>query len=484
MLPYKSLVKIDKSKKRALFLQISDQFVGMIGKGILPPKTRLPGSRELAKTLGLNRQTIVASYEELESQGWVEIIAQKGTFVKEELPIVKQRKLGVDINQAIKTSGILHKDILESRTKSKSQWVIDRGSADDRLAPVDSLARAYRAALKSSQRTRYLSNVDIFKHNRSEEIVSQYLNRTRGLRSTSDHIILTQGSQMGIYLAANILLSKDDIVIIGKTSYKGADDAFKSLGAKLVEIEVDENGLVLDQIEAVCKKKEIACIYVTPHHHLPTTVTLSAGRRMRLLELASIYDFMIIEDDYDFDYHYKSSPLLPLASSDEEGRVIYVGSMSKNLAPGIRFGYMVARPELIIEMKQMRRMIDRYGDLVVEKAITSMIKEGEIERHLRKCLKIYRERRDRFCLLLKEKLSDYVRFDVPDGGLAVWCIFDERVDLKVVSRRALEKGLYISEGSIYSPRKEELNATRMGFASLNFVEMEEALGVLEGCIIN
>ncbi len=482
MLPFKSLIKIDKKRKRALFLQISDRFVGIIGKGILPPKSRLPGSRELAKVLAVNRQTVVAAYEEIESQGWVKVVPQKGTFVKEELPIIKQRKLSKSIDPKNPIYPSRQNESIESSIRLNSRFVIDRGSADDRLAPVDSLSRAYRTALKSSQKTRYLSNVDIFKHNRSEEIVSHYLNGTRGLRSTSDNIILTQGSQMGIYLAANLLLSKDDLVIIGETSYKGADDTFKSLGAKLLEIEVDNNGLNINQVEKICKKKKVKCVYVTPHHHLPTTVTLSAGRRMRLLELASKFDFRIIEDDYDFDYHYKSSPLLPLASSDEEGRVVYVGSMSKNLAPGIRFGYMVAAPDMIFELKQFRKMIDRYGDLVVEKAITTLIKEGEVERHLRKCLKIYRERRDYFCQLLKENLGDHIRFDIPDGGLAVWCVFDKDIDLKEVSRKALKKGLYISDGSIYSPRKKKLNATRLGFASLDLKEMEEALGILRECI--
>ena len=202
---------------------------------------------------------------------------------------------------------------------------------------------------------------------------------------------------------------------------------------------------------------------------------------MRLLELAKRFDFQIIEDDYDFDYHYKSSPLLPLASADDEGRVIYVGSMSKNLAPGIRFGYLVAPSDLVIRLKRFRTMVDRYGDLVVEKAITSMIKEGEIERHLRKSLKIYRKRRDRFCALLQDQLGKKVRFKIPDGGLAVWCEIDQKYDLKVISKKALDNGLYISDGSIYHPGGKNINATRLGFASLNFQEMEAALGILAKC---
>ncbi|MEM9548129.1 MAG: PLP-dependent aminotransferase family protein [Bacteroidota bacterium] len=481
MLPFHNLIQVDKRKRRALFLQVSDAIVGLIGKGLLPPKTKLPGSREMASALGINRQTAVAAYEELESQGWVEIKPQKGTFVAEELPLIDQRKLSKEASTIISPRKTGWDEFRDGIAKSKARLVIDRGSADDRLAPIESLSRAYRSALRASQRTRYLSNIDIYKLSQSEEIVSDYLNRTRGLRASKENIVLTQGSQMGIFLSANLLVGKDDIVVIGQTSYHGADNIFKHLGAQLVEVEVDENGLKVSDIEMMCTTQNIKCVYVTPHHHLPTTVTLSAGRRMRLLELANHFDFQILEDDYDFDYHYKSSPLLPLASADNNNRVIYVGSMSKNLAPGIRFGYLVASFEMVIRLKRFRTMVDRYGDLVVEKAIASMIKEGEIERHLRKSLKIYRKRRDYFCSLLKDKLGEKVRFRMPDGGLAVWCEIDPIYDLKKISQRALEKGLYISDGSIYNPGGKKINATRMGFASLNFEEMEEALEILAEC---
>ena len=241
MLPFKNLVKIDKQKRRPQFLQVSDAIVGLIGKGLLPPKSRLPGSRELGTMLGINRQTVVAAYEELESQGWVAIKPQKGTFVAEELPMIKQRKLaGGNAQKNTFSAGTNSNEFRNSLAKSKAKLVIDRGSADDRLAPIESISRAYRSALRASQRTRYLSNIDIYKLSQSEEIVSEYLNRTRGLRSVKENIVLTQGSQMGIYLAANLLVEKEDLVVIGQTSYRGADTIFKHLGAKLVEVEVDE----------------------------------------------------------------------------------------------------------------------------------------------------------------------------------------------------------------------------------------------------
>ncbi|MXV51174.1 aminotransferase class I/II-fold pyridoxal phosphate-dependent enzyme [Pedobacter sp. HMF7647] len=141
---------------------------------------------------------------------------------------------------------------------------------------------------------------------------------------------------MALYLCSQVLISKNDVVIAGDPGYNGANEVFEQAGASLELVPVDEFGIDLNAIEAICKMKKVRLVYVIPHHHQPTTVTLCADRRMRLLELAKKYRFAIIEDDYDF--HYACSPVLPLASADYYGNVIYVGSLGKIIAPGIRIG--------------------------------------------------------------------------------------------------------------------------------------------------
>ena len=199
---------------------------------------------------------------------------------------------------------------------------------------------------------------------------------------------------------------------------------------------------------------------------------------MNLLLLAEQYKFAIIEDDYDYDFHYESSPILPLASSDSCGGVAYVGSFSKSIAPAFRIGFVVGPENLIDKLADQRRYIDRQGDVILERAIAILFKEGEIRRHMRKALKTYHIRRDFFCDLLERKLGDLVNFQIPDGGLAAWVNFSDKINMTQLHETALENGLYVSDSKRYNPKGVELNSTRMGFASMNEKETLEAMKIL------
>ncbi|HXR81941.1 MAG TPA: PLP-dependent aminotransferase family protein, partial [Saprospiraceae bacterium] len=197
------------------------------------------------------------------------------------------------------------------------------------------------------------------------------------------------------------------------------------------------------------------------------------------LELAAKYKFAIIEDDYDYDFHYTSNPVLPMASLDHQGNVIYIGTLSKTLAPAIRAGFIVAPEDFINAAAYRRRWIDRQGDNLMEVALAELYRNGTMSSHIRKVLKIYRERRDHFCALLQDKLGNRITFKVPDGGMSVWTTFIHG-DLKQVAARADKKGLTMSDGRFYNLFKN-YNATRLGFASLNLKEQEKAIEILSKC---
>jgi GntR family transcriptional regulator/MocR family aminotransferase len=290
--------------------------------------------------------------------------------------------------------------------------------------------------------------------------------------------LITKGVQMALYLVAKTLLTKNDMVIAGDPGYNCANEVFEQAGAKLALASVDERGINVSEIEAICKKKKVKLVYVIPHHHSPTTVTLSAERRMQLLELARKYKFAIVEDDYDYDFHYASSPILPLASVDHYGSVIYVGSFSKTIAPGIRIGFMIAPHNLITQATRFRRLIDRQGEQLLEEAMANLLKNGDISRHLKKANKTYHERRDVLCRLLHEKLAGYISFKIPDGGFAIWVEYLNGLKPHEVAAKAATMGLTISNGTdyFYDPAHPN-NGIRLGFASLNIKEMEQAVEI-------
>jgi GntR family transcriptional regulator / MocR family aminotransferase len=486
MFPYKSIIQIHKSNETPVYLQIANAFAREIQNGVLKPGTKLPGARSLAVLVEVHRNTIAAVYEELSMQGYIELLPKKGAFISKRIPDIKPKPVGSKtrvITYPV-ASGFLIKEktsLPEIGLVKKSVLEFNDGLPDERIAPLDDLMRNYRSSFKRRGRIQF-GYSDTEGNPMLREAISGYLNETRGLQTTGENIFITKGSQMGIFLVSQLLLDKKDVVIVGETSYPAADTAFKYAGASLVRVKIDERGIDVDAIEKICKTKSIRAVYVTPHHHYPTTVTLSACRRMSLLALSERYGFAIIEDDYDYDFHYKSSPILPLASGDHEGMVINIGSLSKNFSPALRVAYIVAPKNVIAELAKLRFIIDRQGDYLLEQALAELFKEGVIKRHLRKALNIYHERRDILCDLLKTKLSGAVNFNVPDGGLAVWTEFDKSRSLKAITMRAAKNGLVLNDGSHYDEGKNNLNATRLGFASMNAGELEKAVRILSGAI--
>jgi GntR family transcriptional regulator/MocR family aminotransferase len=483
MLPYKSLIQIDRNAPVALYIQVCNTFISLITNGTLQPSDVLPGSRVLAELISINRNTVKLAYEELINQGWAESIERKGVFVLSRLPVRSTAALPeADKNNKPQEAFIWTNDFenaIPTKNLQKTILAIDDGFPDVRLAPVDQLMREYRSLSRKFYGKKFLKygNPKGSEHLRIS--ISNYLSHTRGLSVSSENIIITKGSQMGIYLAAQLLLNKGDHVAVGISNYASADDTFRYAGAKLLRIPVDANGMDVDHLEKILKRKKIKAVYIIPHHHLPTTVTMSAERRLKLLNLAKEYRFAVIEDDYDFDFHYDNKPYLPLASIDHNQNVIYIGSISKTFAPALRIGFMTGPSAFIEAASSLRELIDKQGDTLLEEAFAVLFDNGEMERHFRKALKMYKQRRNLFCEVLKTDFNEVIKFKTPEGGLAVWADFDKKIDLIKMSEDALKKGLYIDDGNFYKNESFSTNALRMGFASINENEIAEALGILK-----
>jgi GntR family transcriptional regulator/MocR family aminotransferase len=200
------------------------------------------------------------------------------------------------------------------------------------------------------------------------------------------------------------------------------------------------------------------------------------------LQLAEKYGFIIFEDDYDYDFHYLSKPLLPLAGSDKSGLVLYCGSFTKTISPAFRVGYLAAPENVIRHLAQLRRIVDRQGDTLLENALAELLQQGIVQKHLRKSWRLYKARRDIFCDLLKSRLGEQVNFQIPDGGMAVWTKFDSGINLPLLAKKALQQNLYFSDGLIHQTDSTPPSATRLGFASSTPEELEQAVDILAGLL--
>lgn len=287
---------------------------------------------------------------------------------------------------------------------------------------------------------------------------------------------------MGINLVCNGLIEPGDVIVSGVPGWGRAERNFIHAKAKHITIPVDENGLVVDELKKICRKQKVRMVYVTPHHHYPTTVSLRIDRRLELLRLANEYGFIIFEDDYDFDFHYRHRPLLPLASADENGMVIYCGSFSKSFSPAFRIGYLVASENAIEHLSQVRVLLDRQGDHILDNAMAELLNDGTVQRYLRKALAVYHDRRDFFCELLNKELKDAVSFEIPEGGMTVWTNFDHSINLEALAEKSLQKGLYLSDGKAHQYPNYKTNAARLGFASSSIEELGKSVEILKSLI--
>jgi GntR family transcriptional regulator/MocR family aminotransferase len=472
--PWPLTIVLDRRSNTPVGQQIVHAFIEEVRRGRLKPGTPLPGSRELADSLEVNRKTVVIAFAELQAQGWLSSEKRRGTFVAENLPLLETGSAGVSemperpiFRQARAAVGpmvdLAPRDMLS----------FDDGAPDIRHVPIDILARAYRDGLRSTLQRRRLGYGDPRGSEALRASVASMLSAERGLAVTADNLCLTRGSQMAIFVVAQTLVAAGDTVVVEELTYPPAREAFRRAGAEIATVGVDAQGLVPDDLERVCRRKRVRAIYVTPHHHFPTTVLMTPERRMRLMVLASQFGFAIVEDDYDHDFHFTHQPMLPLAAFDGEGRVIYVGSLSKLLSPSLRAGYVSAPKALTDQIAAEVVMVDRQGDPAMEAALAEFIEAGELHRHTRKMMRLYAERRDRFAELLTENFGDDIALSIPDGGLAFWVRF-KGIDLDRLLERSHARRLHFQSPRAFASNGAVLDSLRLGFASLDLDELRIA----------
>lgn len=477
------VIELIEDPARPLFINLAGSVIREIERGRLKPGDRLPGTRALAGALGIHRNTVDAAYQELVLQGWLTAEASRGTFVARDLPDLGTQNWG-----ARPAAAHLASPLPQARPAPAPMQFSD-GVPDARLMPGLELARAFRRSLTGAELKSLPGYGDPRGAPSLRTALARYLSAERGLTVGADDILITRGSQMALFLAAAVL-NPGDAIAVEDPGYPLAWKAFRAAGARVVGAPVDAQGLDVERLEALlARDPTIRAVYVTPHHQFPTTVTLGAGRRLRLLELARRHGLILIEDDYDHEYRFEGRPVLPLAAralsqGRDQDRIIHIGSVSKLLSPVVRIGYATGAPDLIQAMTARREAIDRQGDLPLERALARLIDDGDLGRHARKARRIYEQRRDLLCAEIAARLDGAVAFDKPAGGLALWLRVNPDIDAAAWAAEAERSGLILTHGGqlqLEPGPKENItaNAFRIGFASLDETELVRAVDRLK-----
>ena len=463
-------IALDPEAREPRFQQIVRAIMADIRRGRLRPGDRLPGSRTLADSLGLHRNTVLAAYRELAAEGWIEAGA-RSTRVAADLPTPPARAaaakggLGFDLGPGLPDP--------DFRPPREGLLDLAGGLPDPRLVPVDLLAQALRRALRTKPSP--LPYGDSAGEPRLRRALASLLAEVRGLAIPPEQLLVTGGSQMGLDLLARTLLRPGDRVAVEDPGYPPARRTFAAAGATLVPLPVDAEGLSLEALEAALAEGPLRALYLTPHHQFPTTVTLTAPRRLRLLDLARRHRLAVIEDDYDFEFHFEGRPVLPLASGDPGGVVVYLGTLSKVLAPALRLGFVVAPRPLVEALAARRLLVDQHGNRAMERAVAELIEDGLLQRHARKVRRIYAERREVLVDLLGRRLGGALAFEPAPGGLSLWARTAPGIDAAAWAERTRARGVLVTAGKRFDLRGRNVPHLRVGFSALDPKELQDAV---------
>ena len=463
-------VFLDPTSTEPVYLQIAQALMREIHRGRLRPGDGLPGYRSLAAQLGVNRNTVMAAFRELQAEGWVVSAPGEGSAVAATPPT--RLPGSVAPTPAAMGFDLGHEGLPPAQKARADLLKVASGIPDPRLIPGAALARAYRRAL-TLNRQDALTLEDPQGHPRLREALARMLAGTRGIPAAPDRILITRGSQMATFLVAEALVRPGDTVAVESLGDRRIWEVVAKAGARCLPVPVDAGGLRLAALESLLEEGPLRAVVVTPQRQYPTLAVLTPERRARLLELAARHRFAVIELDQESEFQFEGRASAPLAADDAAGVVVHVGTLSKIFSPGLRLGFVHAPLPLVTRMRDLRLAFDRQGDMVLERAMADLMEEGEVARHLNRMHLVYRRRRDTLCGALRRELGDRIQVAAPQGGLALWVEAVDGLDVDAWAARALARGVAFQPGRQFAFDGGPVQGLRLGFANYAEPELEE-----------
>lgn len=481
----KHRISIDKSKDVGLRNQIVCEVSRLVLDGLLPMGTKLPSCRMLSKDLGVSTNTVIGAYERLETDGLITARPRSGYFVtaqpskrgaQTQAPRVRQPTPKAPISGRL-NHHLCAQDVTtiqRPRDWHSHAYPFVCNQIDDNRFPVAEWRECARMAMNRKD-LKIWSSDGLFAD--SEELIEQVCQRIlprRGLFPRARNTMVTLGSQNGLFISAMLFGGSDRACAIEDPGFPEARKIFQSAFGRMTCIPLDEEGLVVDD-----RLRDVDLVYVTPNRQFPTTITMSEDRRKALLAAAEAHDFYIIEDDYECDVDYRFAQPLPLRQLDDTGRVIYLGSLSKGLSPGLRLGYMTGPAAFIDLARSYRGMMLRHAPGILQHTAALFLRFGHYDAFLRKINSIYEQR---WTIADAEIRRLFPEFDVTgEYGGTNFVLTDPsaRIDLDDITSRALERGVVIEQirPCFQNPEKGRFSF-RIGVSSIGQDRIADGLALL------
>jgi GntR family transcriptional regulator/MocR family aminotransferase len=477
-----SLFHIKKTEFSTLQGQIREFLVSAILEGRLDPDEPLPSTRKMAKTLKVSRNTVVLAYQALVDDGYLVARSRSGFYVSDK--IMEGRQAPKPVERPAGATSISWAKRLRIRPAEQENiskpldwqtytYPFIYGQVDHDLFPIAEWRECSRQALSKRWLGSWTNDTWAYDDPLLIEQIRRRLLPRRGIHVPEDQIMVTLGAQNALYLIVSLLVSQDTTVAIEEPGFPDVRNNCRLRTNRIVPVNVDAYGL---PVNAMLDAADV--VFLTPSHQFPTTVTMPMDRRTQLLEKASEKDFVIVEDDYEFETNYVGEPAPALKSMDGEDRVIYIGSLSKSLFPGLRLGFMVAPPELIEEARALRRLMVRHAPNNNQRTAALFLKLGHHDALINRLHRAYRKRWQTMGSALQTHMPDSSR--IPSfGGTSYWVWGPAELDAEHLAAAAADRGILIEPGRIhFAAHDAPRNFFRLGFSSIPEERIEPGIELL------
>jgi GntR family transcriptional regulator / MocR family aminotransferase len=443
--------------------------------GRLRPGERLSPTRELAAALTVARSTVAIAYESLIAEGFATSRTGSGTFVSHHLetkrPASKTRRSTV---RAIRVRGVWETIPLPTYFFRAARFDFRAGLPDASSFPHRAWRRVVAHALRSGEMAAGVyenpaGNWDL------RAAIARHIGISRSVSGSPDDVIVTNGTQQALDIIARVLLEPGDVVAVEKPGYRPAKDLFNALGARVIGVPVDSEGLVVEALPA-----EARIVYVTPSHQFPLGMAMSLSRRRALLAWAERNNAIVVEDDYDSEFRFGGRPLEPLQTIDSTGRVVYVGTFSKTLLPALRLAFMVVPPSLREAAHKAKFVTDWYTATIAQSALAQFIDEGAFARHIRRVSRTYSERHEMLTAQINRNFGDYLDLVPSSTGLHI-AAYARRAsvdDIDAIASRAFDLGVAIQS---FPLEGESQAGIMLGYGAIETARIAEGLRRLRRC---
>jgi GntR family transcriptional regulator / MocR family aminotransferase len=472
-------IPLDRQSGVPLYEQIESYLRQNILTGSLAPETRLPATRALADELGISRITVKNAYASLESDGLIATREGSGTYVlpPEAFATAAKNETGIAWplwQVQVEADEATVETPAPPRTRHPHP-IAFTGVGDPRQFPAKDFTRALQTVLRRDG----ISALEYGDFNGGypplRETIAHVL-ASQGIQARPENVLVTSGSQQALSLVCQVLLKPGEVVLVEKPTYNFALELFRSLGLKIEGSPVDAHGMQVEVLEPLLQQHHPKLIYTIPNFQNPSGACMSSPRRRQLLALADCYNIPILEDDFAGDLRYDGRAQPAIKALDPGGRVVYIGTFSKMLMPGLRMGFLLVDGPVFGKLVSSKRVHDLTTSSLIQRTLDEYVTVGRYQSHLRRSCRAYRKRRDAMLAAIGRHLPKEVEVDPPLGGLFIWLRLPEGVSSLDLLPRAAEEGVEFAPGTRFFPDPSEGERyLRLNFATQTPEDIEEGI---------